>query len=671
MKIVLLIFLMCLSYWVFPQSRHPAYNTKTAEPFMEQYLADAETTSPDFELLMHYYLSPLDLNKADKTDLQVLGVLNNEEIDALIAHKARFGKLLSIYELQAVKGWSQHTLDRILPFVKISDAGNDTDSRPLLERIRKEENHYLLLRWQRALQKQQGFIDNKEGKSAYLGSPDKLFLKWRLSRPRDFSFGITAEKDAGESFRYGADYISAHVGLFNKGVLKSLIIGDYQMQIGQGLLYGGGFTTGKGSETILSAKRNHIGILPYSSSMESGFLRGCGFTLTKGAFDFTGFGSLRNLDANTEAENITIKEDGFHRTETEVKNRKQLTELLTGGHLRYQPSFFPLQVGLTYSQTRFSHHLSPTPTYYNQFYFQGKRLALVGFDLDITWQNLTIFSEVGKDLNAGLGYLAGVMAGLSKYADLTLLYRDYARDFHTFYGNTFGESSQNINESGLYVGLKVYPNRQWEISAYIDQFKFPWLRFQVNRPSVGYDSFLRVKWKPSKAIAMYGQYKCEVKEKNTEILANTEVSQLTKQQWRFDVDYGVSKELNLGVRYQASQQLQDGAESTSGMVLLQDVSYQYKSLRFSARWAVFDTDDYDNRQYVYEKNVLYAFSFPAYYGQGMRQVYIVQYKPSTRMSIWGRYAVSHYSNQEVIGSGNDLIEGTKKSEVTLQLLLKF
>jgi hypothetical protein len=61
------------------------------------------------------------------------------------------------------------------------------------------------------------------------------------------------------------------------------------------------------------------------------------------------------------------------------------------------------------------------------------------------------------------------------------------------------------------------------------------------------------------------------------------------------------------------------------MALLQDITWQYRKLSISGRYALIDTDSYDNRLYVYEKDVWLAFTFPAYYGVGVRNYLLVQY----------------------------------------------
>ncbi len=50
------------------------------------------------------------------------------------------------------------------------------------------------------------------------------------------------------------------------------------------------------------------------------------------------------------------------------------------------------------------------------------------------------------------------MVNLLPEIDLSMVYRNYDSDFHSFYGKAFGEKNVNNNEKGLYWSLKIKPN---------------------------------------------------------------------------------------------------------------------------------------------------------------------------------------------------------------------
>ena len=102
----------------------------------------------------------------------------------------------------------------------------------------------LMIRYQQILEEQKGFTENNDTSaspnSRYLGSPEKIYARYQFKYSNKLSFGITAEKDAGEEFfngtqKNGFDFYSAHLFFKDFGKIKALAIGDYQVQFGQGL----------------------------------------------------------------------------------------------------------------------------------------------------------------------------------------------------------------------------------------------------------------------------------------------------------------------------------------------------------------------------------------------------------------------------------------------------
>ncbi len=87
--------------------------------------------------------------------------------------------------------------------------------------------------------------------------------------------------------------------------------------------------------------------------------------------------------------------------------------------------------------------------------------------------------------------------------------------------------------------------------------------------------------------------------------------------------------------------------------------------------AFFRTDDYKNRLYFYEKDILYSFNFPFYDGNGLRYYIIFRYKITQLIQLELKYAQTRYRGDKQIGSGLDKIEGKIKTDISLQALFKF
>jgi len=128
--------------------------------------------------------------------------------------------------------------------------------------------------------------------------------------------------------------------------------------------------------------------------------------------------------------------------------------------------------------------------------------------------------------------------------------------------------------------------------------------------------------------------------------------------------------LKLKTKVQSSTQ-NEGATFTKGFTIIQDVNFDWWKMRFHTRMALFETDNFDNAQYAYESDVLYAFSIPAYNGTGIRTYAMVRFDPVRNISLWLRYAQFSFRDRESVGSGLEESQGNISSEIKVMLRLKF
>ncbi|MER2996488.1 hypothetical protein [Pontibacter populi] len=642
-----------------------------------------------YETLFQYYQQPINLNNTTPEELASLFILSRPQIASFFKHQQENGKLLSIYELQAIPDFDLITIYQLLPFVRVEDAGLYADTRPLWQRMIGEDNNALIVRYERTLQQRRGYsaVDtSSRSQSRYLGSPDKLFVRYRNSVAQDYSMGITAEKDAGEAFtwdrnsrRYGFDFYTAHFQLYNKGRFKTMAIGDYQLQIGQGLQLSSGYSVGKGSETITTLSRANLGIRPYSSVLESAFFRGAAVTyrLTND-LNLTSFYSNKRADANLQGDTISdftetftsIQTSGFHRTVTELANKGRVREQIFGSSLQYQKQAFTL--GITAVGTNYSSPIKKTDAPYQHFEFSGSTNYTAGANYSFTCQNVYLFGETAMSKSGGVGSVNGLIANLSNKAEVAMLYRYYSRDFHSLYGGAFGEGSRNINERGFYTGIKLKPITRWEITAYYDRFTFPWLRYRVDAPSYGDEYLVRLYFKPNRQSALYGQFRTESKGLNAPNNTTTidYVAQALRRNYLLYYEFAPTPALSLKSRVQFSSYEHEAPRQT-GYIIAQDVNYTFRNIRLSTRYALFDTDSYDTRQYVYERDVLYAFSIPALSGKGTRVYALLQFQLIRDLDVWVKYGITSYRNVDTIGSGLETIVGSTRSDVKAQVRYKF
>ena len=640
-----------------------------------------------YELLTELYQNPLDINRVSGEELAGTYLLSPPQIQAFLDHRSQSGEFLSLYELQSLPHWDSTTVDNILPFLSL-EAGKSSP-KSFLERLRSEENSFLLLRHRRTLELRRGYQNDSIGNpnSRYLGDRNDLFLRFRIQHPKDFSLGFLLEKDAGEALawdpktrRYGFNFASFHHTRYNLGKWKTLSIGDFQASFGQGLVFGAGFSLGKGAETVPTVRRSTLGILPYTASLESGFFRGIGITRQLGSWQssllFSSIGKdgrlASHLDSigNSNQELTSLSQTGLHRSQSELSTKNQLRETNLGTNLQYQARSGKWSAGINALHSLLSIPLVRVPNRYNQFEFSGRSNTVGSLYFNLSWKNFSFFGESARSSSQGQGTVLGFISSLSRTVDFSLLWRCYDRHFHSFNATGFAENTRPINEQGTYLGIQIKPSSKVKLNAYVDFFRFPWLKFRVYAPSQGQEWLARLSYQPQKNLLASVQMKQEWKMRNAGSEEATSPTYtlvpILKNQVQASLELAVSPEFSFQSRILWNQVIL-GQANTQGWMLLQDISFKREKWKLTARMALVDTETFDNRIYAYEHNALGTFAIPAFSGRGSRQYLLVQYRIHPKLTAYLRIAQTRYSDREVISSGMQEINGPKQTDTVLVL----
>lgn len=705
----LLLFLLTFNFSFLTYSQD---TTKTDDSSIQQQLENIGENSGDeeadytnlVEVLVYANQNPINLNKTNKEELQALGILNDIQINHLLSHIEKHGKLITIYELQGINGFDLQTIQKILPYVKVTD--NFATAHFGAKEMFKDGQHVLLFRYGRTIEDQTGFssIDSaslaKSINSRYIGSPDKIYARYRFTYGTNISWGITAEKDQGElffkdkqKFKYdfyenslkgnqktGFDFYSAHFYLKNVKFIRALAIGDYQATFGQGLTLWSGQAFGKSAE-IMSTKRSAGGIRAYTSVDENRFMRGAATTLGYKKFEATAFYSRKRVDANVSdttdtgeaAEISSLQETGYHSTSSEIADKDAILQTMIGGNISYKGRKF--NVGVSALSYQLDVDYNRSLSYYNQFEYSSSKNLNVGVDYNFIVQNFNFFGEAAISQNGGKAFVNGALISLDPRLSLTVLHRYYERNFQNLMSNGFGESTMPTNEKGLYIGAVAKPTNKTTITAYYDRFEFPWLKYQVNAPSYGNDYMVQFNYTPSKKVDMYVRVRTRDKQKNTPAVDFIDYLVPVKQSnYRFNISYTISKSIKLRNRIELIDYKLAENKTEKGYLIYQDVVYSRlgKPLSITFRYAIFQTDSYDSRIYAYENDIPGSFSIPAYYDRGSRFYIMLDYNLTRRIELWLRYSQTYYDNKDVISEGSlTEIQGNTKSEIRAQVRFKF
>ena len=624
--------------------------------------------------------NPLNMNTADENDLRELKILSGLQIANFLSYRKLIGKFISIYELQAVPSWDIQIIKKLLPFITIAEPINITG---VFKTRFKDGEHALAFRYSQVLEKSAGFDETSSG-TKYLGSPPKLFLRYRYLYKNLLQFGIVGDKDAGEQFlkgaqKYGFDFYSFHLFARKIGSIQALALGDFTVNMGQGLVQWQSLAFRK-SVDILGTKRQSPILRPYNSAGEFSFHRGAGITLQKGKIETTAFVSYRKLSANFVADAVSNEEyitsflnSGYHRTESEIAGRHKLGQVTLGGNIKYKGNNW--HAGLNAIYFDFSSPVVKRAEPYNLYAIHGNNWSNYSVDYSYTLRNFHFFGEAAIDKNFSKASLNGLLISVDPRVDVSFLHRNIDPQYQSNNGNAFTENTYPTNENGLYSGITIRPIAAWRFDAYIDVFKFPWLKYLVDAPSQGKDFVAQVTYTPHKMLEVYTRYRSETKQGNQpdNNTAMNYVVSLPRQSWRTQISYRINSTFTVRNRTEVLWYDKNGKNAENGFLNFLDVIYKppLKNYSGNMRLQYFETDDHDSRIYAYENDVLFYYAIPAFYDKGFRYYLNINYSLNSNISFWLKWSQTLYQDRESVGSGLDEIPGSKKSEIRMMARVVF
>ena len=683
--LLILISMIFISLFAFAQVTEPitTNNEQQLENITENS-EDMETEDDSYlQQMIQFIKNPLQLNHADVSDLNQLRILTPIQIHNFILYRSLVGKLIDVYELQAVPGWDIITINKIRPYINVS---LQVSALAALKTRLKSGDRIFLARLSQVPERSKGYlIDSSIAVNFYPGSPQKFLIRYKYSYKNLLQYGIVAEKDAGEQFlkgkqKQGFDFYSAHIFIRKIGIIKNLAIGDFTVNLGQGLTQWQSLAFKKSAD-VMNIKREADVLRPYNSAGEINFHRGIGVTLEKKNWQLTLFGSYRKIDANFVADTSQNQNDfvsslqtsGYHRTRSETDDKAIQRQLAFGGNISYQ--YKRLHVGINGIQYKLKLPLIKDADPYNKYALTGNSFGNYSFDYSYTFRNIHFFGEAAFTSSFGKAFINGLLISASSRVDLSLLYRNISRSYQSLYTHAFTEGTYPTNEKGLYAGISIRPNNAWRIDAYADFYKFPWLKYRVDAPSTGSDYLIQLNYKPNKQLEIYTRYHAESKAINVNPQASilSPVIQQPKKNWRIQVSYKINTAIIVRNRTELVWFDKNGTREEQGFLMYFDFLYKPMLMPFSAalRLQYFETDGYNSRLYAYENDVLYSFSIPVFYDKGYRYYINLNYDINKKISVWVRWAQTIYKDKTRVGTGLDKIKGGVRSEIKLQAAYRF
>ena len=626
---------------------------------------------------LHY----LNINEATKEDLQIFGAFTSIQIESFLSYRKTLGKFISKYELQSIPNWNTALIKKIHQFLFIKNKNEFLNSLPIAI---KEGNQLLLLRTRAVLEKSIAYdYDTTTKTKKYAGIPASISMKYQFKFDQEFKFGILMENDAGERFAFnrntkGFDFISAHLYKKSNGFLQLICLGDYTVNIAQGLIQWQTMGVKKSTE-VTNIKHESEIIKPYQSFNEINFHRGICIGVKKFQTNAVLFYSNRNLDANTSIDssnNImasSLNYLGLHRTENEISNKKNLNQQAFGVSINSKFKNISISVNALHYQFKFPIQKQNLP--YNLFAFKGSSLTSYSIGYSFTKLNTHFFGETAFSYK-GFATTNGLLSAISGKADLSILYRNISKSFQSINANAFTENSSVNNEKGVYFGISIKPQSRWQINMSADFFSMPWLQYQTNAPSSGMSFLIRITNTPNKKLSAVFTFKHQISQTSSSEINNYIIKPLSEIE-RNSLRCHLNKVISPSITWRSRMEFQIiksmGLSKSEGFLFFTEMLYKplMKRISSNVRVAYFECTNYDSRIYAFENDLSNSYALPAFYDDGFRYFLNVQYVISKKIHCRLKFSQNIYPNKKDIGTGYDLIKGCKKTQIGFETIFSW
>ena len=552
------------------------------EDIYNQLSEDDEILQEDVqEQLMNIAANPINLNNTNADELAELMFLSDEQIDAILMYQYEHG-FKEIYELQLIDCLKDYEIRNLLPFVEVKGDRLEAKGKDIYFR---EVFHYA--KHEMTLRVDARNIEDFEGDPMY-GK-----LRYRFNYRNRVQAGVSvlrrqgdeAIRQEGERWDYGG-----YIQLKDIGPMKTVVAGNYQASFGYGLVVGSPFKRGK-SAYIQSTATTDEGLKKYSSVGDSyNFFHGVGATARVSNWaDVSAFYSLRK--GKEEAWNHVVGVNATGRW-----NR--------------------LKVGITAVET--IEQPTPAPS------LKGRENCIGAMGVNARWNmgKVDIWGEVATSHGNkwGVGVITGVRYRPISDVNLLAIYRYYSPEFDNVYANSLCSWSRMKDEHGGYLGVEYNRLNNWQLSAFGDVWK------------TGFETMVQADFIPQKDYRMHTRFRVKRKdEKDTYSL-----------RWNMVYEFGQWK-----MKTQADgNMVQAKGARTYGWSVLQDVEYRFSEVPIvlQLRAQAFDAREWNNRIYIYENDVLYAYAIPFVYGFGGRFWLNARYKINDTFSVYLRVSETIYQD---------------------------
>jgi hypothetical protein len=485
-------------------------------------------------------------------------------------YRSRHGEVLSLTELSALDGFGQDFVIRLSPFISL-----ETNSLPGQSASRSSKIYQKL--------------EVKGGiRSSADALKDQYALKYRIEVGESLHASLALSRSSDTK---SPDALAGSLFWYFRRYSAKVAVGNFNARFGQGLaLWNGMSLSGLDSPSAYLKRSSNLS--PSSSYTGNYAFKGAAAEMTAGKLRLTFLAALTGSKADIG-----------------LMPAANLSWLWPSG-----------QCGVThYAEFRF-----PLLT-------SGISDMKTSYDIALTVRGLDLFAEAVYDWRSNLtAALAGVVFPVGDNVSMASMLRYYPSDFHPTYSaaaraltkckNEYGVSVSSDFSAGRWVSINGKDgfgssSRRFKGVFSVDAACFPVPESDDSKPSFQLKSLAEVdlvlnqsmilKWRMTERIRSWGNpFRTDL---------------------RLDIFY-FSRILDLSMRTNLVN-----CESTS-FLLYAEGTVKRRSVKFSLRSGVFLADRWNDRIYVYERDLPGSFNVPAFYGRG----YWLSLTGNWKFSRWGK-----------------------------------
>lgn len=630
---------------------------------------ESERAENVWDMLEELAANKINLNRATRDDMERLVFLTDRQLEDLAEYVDRYGPVRSLAELAMVPSIDASHRKLLSFFVYAGEPEQGRVLPPvdtLLHRLRGELTAAVKI----PLYNREG--DTRGAESGYLGPKYKHWLRYKTAYGRKLEVGLTASQDAGEPFftgrnRWGYDFYSFYAVARDMGWLRAAVVGRYRVKLGLGLVANTDFSFGKVA-SLGTLARTANSLRPHSSRSEANYLQGAAAEVALSRrLSLTAFFSTRLVDATLNSDSSTVKtllSSGYHRTESEMSRRRNTRQTAGGLSVGIKEGAF--RVAINAVAAVFSRSLRPdTSAVFRRFYPQGKRFMNASLTYSYMSPAVQVAGETAIGSSGGVAALHTVGFSPSQDFSLSVIHRFYSYRYRAIFSNSFSDGGAVNNEHGLYVGVDWRPVERLALKAYSDFSRAAWPRYGVSFASWSWDNQLSATVTTGRMVAA-ARYRLRVRQRDNAV--HSALVNRTEQRLRLSAAWhgGVWR-----CATQADMALTACDSTSRGFMLTQSGGVALGRFSADGNVGYFNTQSYDSRLYVYERGLLYNFSFPMFYGEGLRYALRLRCDFSPRLMLMAKASVTDYFDRPCIGSGLQRIDRSSQTDVEMQLRWKF